>query len=456
MMRASRRHFLKRAGAVTAGFLGLELLLTGCSRSSRSSAPVGYGPLVPDPAGWLDLPAGFSYRFLSPVGEVMDDGFVVPSLADGMAAFPAPGGHTVLVRNHEVAVGGAGPFGEGNVLLSRVPEGRMYDRGFGRTPGVGGTTTVVYDTERQRLVGHRLSLAGTERNCAGGPTPWNSWISCEETTVLADSFRERDHGFNFEVPALATGLADPVPLVDMGRFNHEAVAVDAASGAVYETEDRSDGLIYRFLPHKPGRLAAGGRLQALAVVGRPQLDTRNWASPAVGSGVPLAVAWRDLDDVAAPTDDLRYRGFARGAARFARGEGMWAGRDAIYFCCTNGGPAQIGQVWRYTPSPHEGRPEEALAPGRLELFVEATDGSILRNCDNVTVAPWGDLFICEDSFGPDGVVGVTPAGALYRFARAGASSGGSELAGAVFSPDGSTLFVNIQQAGRTLAITGAW
>ena len=452
-MSISRRHFLASAAAFTAGFAGLH-------HFTALAGPRidGYGPLVPDPRGIFDRPRGFSYKVISRPGEPMSDGFFVPSVPDGMAAFPGPGGRTILVRNHEINVGTpgeGGPFGANNVLLEKLGKDALYDAGAGDIPSLGGTTTVVYDTRFQHVISQHLSLAGTLRNCAGGPTPWGSWITCEETTVLAGEITAKDHGYNFEVPATDDyKIAEPEPLKAMGRFNHEAIAVDPASGVVYETEDRPDGLLYRFIPETPGRLRDGGRLQALMVRDRPGLDTRNWEERTVEPGTWLDVEWIDLDDVEAPEDDLRYRGFAAGAARFARGEGMWYGNDVIYFACTNGGAAQAGQVWKYEPSPSEARDGERNEPGRLQLFIEPNDIELLQNCDNVTVAPWGDLVLCEDGPGEHYIVGVTPKGTLYRLGRNALST--SELAGATFSPDGTTLFINIQQEGLTLAITGRW
>jgi secreted PhoX family phosphatase len=223
---------------------------------------------------------------------------------------------------------------------------------------------------------------------------------------------------------------------------------------VYLTEDRGDGLIYRFIPKTRGRLADGGRLQALAVNGHARMDTRNWEQRHIRPGAPVEVTWIDLDDVEAPDDDLRFRGFEKGAARFARGEGMWYGRNAVYFACTNGGRAKKGQIWRYTTSPDEGTDKEKNAPGKLELFIEPDDGTLVENADNVTVTPWGDLILCEDGPRDQFLVGVTPEGRIYKFGRNAISS--SEFAGATFSPDGTTLFVNIQGEGLTLAITGPW
>ncbi|MEX2640900.1 MAG: alkaline phosphatase PhoX [Balneolales bacterium] len=458
-MAISRRHFLRNAGAVTIGFSGLHTFV-GCSPSSRltKSGPAGYGSLRPDPNGILDLPEGFSYTLVSRTGERMNDGYFVPSSHDGMAAFPGPGNRTILVRNHEISAGaspGSGPFGNNNGLMRQLNRTHLYDAGSNGTPCLGGTTTLVYNTQSQQLESHHLSLAGTLRNCAGGPTPWNTWVTCEETVDRAGDALSEDHGYNFEVPVSdQPGLATPVALKAMGRFNHEAIAVDPASGIVYETEDRGDGLIYRFIPHVPGKLAEGGRLQALSITGTPSMDTRNWESQLVETGHELDVSWIDVEDVTSMDDDLRIRGFEKGAARFARGEGMWYGDGTIFFACTNGGRERKGQIWKYTPSAQEGKTEEQNDPGRLELFVEPNDSNLVENADNLTISPWGDLIVCEDGPGDQNLVGITPDGSLYRFGHN--SMNNSEFAGATFSPDGSTFFVNIQSPGFTVAITGPW
>ena len=461
-MLSSRRAFLQSAAAVTIGFHGLQRLLAGGTADAPPPAD-GFGPLEPDPQGILDLPRGFSYQVISRVGESMEDGLLVPGKPDGMAAFPGPKGRTILVRNHELLSDRVkiGPYGPKNELIKKIPIDRLYDPGWNRTPCIGGTTTLVYSTAERKLERQFLSLAGTQYNCAGGPTPWGSWITCEENTQRSDEQYEKDHGYAFEVPASAEiGLAQPRPLRAMGRFRREAVAVDPRSGIVYQTEDLADGVIYRFIPAQPGRLAAGGKLQALGVRDKKSLDTRNWEEDGtrVGPEFPksqqLAVEWTDLTDVEAPEDDLRIRAFAAGAARFARAEGMWFGRDAVYWACTNGGRIKAGQIFRYVPSPQEGTPGERRAPGTLELFIEPNDSNLLENADNVTMAPWGDLILCEDGPKQQHIVGVTPAGRLYHFARNAADA--FEFAGACFSPEGSTLFVNVQGAGRTFAITGPW
>ena len=458
-----RRHFLKQASALTAGFAGLHLFV-GCSTAGSArtpdSTPVGFGPLQPDPDGVFDLPKGFSYQIVSRYGDEMDDGFRVPHRPDGMATFPGPDGTTLLVRNHEINADAPleeGPFrAEGDASISQMPEADRYDPGVKERGGLGGTTTVVYDTDRQAVRRQFVSLAGTIRNCAGGPTPWNSWLTCEETVQKANDTFAKDHGYVFEVPATASmHRAEPRPIKAMGRFNHEAVAVDPKSGVVYLSEDRDDGLLYRYLPNEPGELQKGGRLQCCCVKGQPSLDTRNWGEgPMIEPGTTFEVEWMDLDNVDTPDDDLRKRGYNDGAARFAREEGMWYGEDATYVACTNGGTDAKGQVWRYVPSPYEGTDREIDEPGRLELFVEPNDTTMLENADNLTVAPWGDVIACEDGPSTDRLVGITPEGQFYELGRNAMSD--SELAGAVFSPDGSTLFMNIQHEGLTLAITGPW
>lgn len=469
---SNRRDLLVAAGSIGAlgagAFVGLRRALDGGTDSPGLAvvdAAVGrevspFGPLVADPGRVLDLPEGFSYRIVSRVGNTMDDGLFVPARHDGMAAFPAGRGRVALVCNHELVrgdddEGDGSAFGANHERLARFDPAGLYDAGRAK-PSPGGTTTLVYDPAAGRTERHFLSLAGTEVNCAGGPTPWGSWLSCEETVERAGDRRARDHGWVFEVPAGGGGPAAPVPLKALGRFKHEAAAVDPRTGVVYLTEDRGDGLLYRLIPERPGDLAAGGQLQALAVrEWDGSADTRNWTSTQsrpFPTGEPLAARWIDLDRTDAPDDDLRHRGADLGAAVFARGEGIWFGNGEIYFACTTGGGIEAGQIFRYRPSPHEGRAGEAEAPGRLELFVESRDRSRLANCDNLTVGPWGDLIVCEDSDTPCSLVGVTPAGELYRFANNAYTD--AELAGACFAPDGRTLFVNVQDRGLTLAITG--
>lgn len=437
---------LTRRGAA----LGLTAAaFAGLARIAHATGPeagtVGYGPLVSDPAGLLDLPRGFSYRVLSAQGDRMDDGLVVPDHADGMGCIPLSGGRHALVRNHELDVRHAarGAFG------GRRGTGAAFDRDGAGNALPGGTTTVVIDDASGRVLSQHLSLAGTIRNCAGGTTPWQSWLSCEEDTTRAGNGVSQDHGWVFEVPAAAPGRVDPVPLRGMGRFNHEAAAVDPRTGIVYLTEDRDDSLLYRYLPDRPGRLVAGGRLQALAARDPARRDSRNWTGVDLVPGEWLPTRWIDLDGIDSPDDDLRGRGAARGALRFARGEGIHMGRDELYFCCTSGGAAKLGQIMRYRPAADEGRRAEG---GMVQIFVESTGKPMLDFGDNLTVAPNGHLVVCEDQYTDtvaNRLIGVTPLGQTYVL---GFLREQTELAGACFSPDGRTLYVNIYSPARTLAI----
>lgn len=448
----TRRTFL--VGTASAGaLLALRRVMSGAVENGSSGEINPFGPLIPDPQKRLDLPAGFSYRIISRTGDTMDDGLLVPGAHDGMAAFATGPDRVTLICNHELNFNQAslGAFGSDGSRLERIARDRFFDPG-NRFVSLGGTTTLIYNRKTKNVERHFLSLAGTDRNCAGGPTPWGSWLSCEEYVERANDVHAKDHGWVFEVPASATGPVDPVPLKALGRFNHEAVAVDPRSRIIYLTEDRRDSLLYRFLPDPPGQ-ARNGRLQALAIRDQSKADTRNWSgTPVFATGESLPVEWIDLQDTHAPDDDLRLRGHEKGAAIFAQGEGMWFGNDSVYFACTSGGRIRAGQIYRYQPSVKEGQPAEKNTPGQLELFVESRDPRRLQNCDNVTVTPWGDLLVCEDAPEACSLVGITPSGDLYHFAENAWSE--SELAGACFDPAGQTLFVNLQQPGLTLAIDG--
>ena len=387
----------------------------------------------------------------------MQDGFLVPGRPDGMGTFDGGQGKVIIVCNHENSPTPLehSPFGKKNELLGKIDDSMVYDIGQRKDPGLGGTTTMVYNEATGEVEKQYLSLAGTYRNCAGGVTPWNSWLTCEEDVATIGGTIEKDHGFVFEVPASSQPrLAKPLPIKDMGRFNHEAVAVEPSTGIVYQTEDRPDGLLYRYIPNEKENLHKGGKLQVLAIKGKKGLDTRNWKKKNVPLHEPLEVEWLDIDNVLSPDDDLRYRGFKSGAARFARGEGMWYGDNEIYFACTNGGPKKYGQVFKYRPSPSEGTDQEDLHPGTLELFAQSKDKTILNMCDNLTIAPWGDVILCEDNGELNYIRGINKQGELYNIACNRSSS--SEFAGLVFSPSGKTLFVNIQENGETIAITGPW
>lgn len=460
----SRRDVLQRGAAFSLGFAGLHALMrpgTAVADSLRLRADAGYGPLQSDPAGLISLPAGFKYTIISSHRQRMDDGLYVPAKHDGMAAFAGPDGRTIIVRNHELDTKdlSKGAFGGRGQHLTDALRPKLYDAGKGALPALGGTTTLVFNTKTQELERHFLSLAGTVYNCAGGPTPWGTWLSCEETMTKADDQYSKDHGFVFEVtPTSEPQLQPAKPIEAMGRFTHEAVAIDPKSGVVYMTEDVQDGLFYRYIPNVPGKLHEGGRLQCLMLKEIARADLRNWDRQVVAPGRKYPVAWIDVEDILAPNNDGRFAGHDRGAAIFARGEGMWYADGVVYFACTVGGKQMCGQIWKYTPSAAEGKPGELHEAGHLELFIEPNDSSIISNCDNITVAPWGDLIVCEDAVPDDDkenyLLGISPEGKVYKLAKNISSA--SEFAGATFSPDGTTLFVNIQGNGITLAITGPW
>lgn len=468
----SRRHFLSKASSAAIAFVGLQHLWVRAqvygTDPIRGIDP--FGKLLADPKGLLNLPAGFSYQVISQPGAPMSDGLITPGIFDGMAAFSVPGkkDQCILIRNHEQdsSPGQIDAFG-GDVKKARDFCGdKSFDYFRDGMPANGGTTTLVYDLKKQQLRSSHLSLIGTSRNCSGGATPWGSWLTCEETIYGKDQGFSRDHGYVFEVPAQAKGLINAEPLYDMGRFVHEACAVDSKTGIVYMTEDLSDSLFYRFIPHKPGRLFQGGKLQALTIRDWKSADTSNKSSSKnpIGYVARLSVDWIDLDEVRAPNGDLNRRGHNQGAAIFARGEGLVLatsqGKNAFYFSATIGGKAELGQIWRYTPSPFEGTSKETSSPGKLELIYESTDRAYLEACDNLAVTPWGDILICEDSYSDakdkiNYLRGMTPEGRIYTLAM-NADSRQGEFCGACFSPDGSTLFVNIQNPGYTFAIRGPW
>ena len=465
-MNLSRRSFLAAAH-------GAALFYASAHLRPLAAASTNAGlPLRPDPQGMLDLPEGFSYRLVAQSGEPMSDGFVRPGRPDGMACFPVRGDATkcILLRNHEnfPNTQGGSPFGDNDALLGRLDPALLYDRKEDGRPFTGGVTKSVVDLASARLERDFLALAGTTGNCAGGATPWGSWLTCEESVVAPGTGARRPHGFVFEVPASATGPVAPVPLTAMGRFVHEAAAVDPGTGIVYLTEDNRLGLFYRFLPNVRGQLARGGRLQALAIRGWRGANTSNWPAdwdgPGLGRiapGTSFETEWLALDNVEAPEADLAARGHAAGAAQFCRGEGMDFGvlpgqrNGSVYFTCTQGGDQRAGQVWRYTPGPREGQPDEGGSPGRLTLLYESPGGDTLDMCDNLAIAPWGDLILCEDGLGDQYLRGLTPDGQIYDLAR-NAHASRAEFCGACFSPDGRTMFVNVQTPGFTFAISGPW
>lgn len=359
------------AGAV-AGVPALEALglLKARGRIHAAKGKGGYGPLVPTPdlrdgVLRMALPEGFQYRSFSPAGATMSDGNLVPLAHDGMAVFNMPDGRFRLVRNHE----DRNPPGLGSTAIDT----NAYD-----PLGGAGTTTLVVNPFTRELERDFISLTGTIVNCAGGITPWQSWVTGEETNAGISSGWSRQHGYCFEVPASADTSVPAFPILDMGRFSHEAVAVDPETWIVYETEDNGGNSgFYRFLSHTPGVLLNGGTLQMLAIDGRFNYDTR--INQAIG--VALPVTWVTIANPNPPgtsSTAVYNQGRALGGAQFARLEGCWYGNGAVYFVATSGGNTLSGQVWEFRP---EGD------GGTLTLIFESSGPDELDGPDNIAVSP---------------------------------------------------------------------
>ncbi len=458
-MSATRRAFLQSAASfsIAASFHSFLGRVASAGNEFRAT---GYGPLRPtadETTGikLLNLPEGFSYRSFGWTGDLMADGNPTPPDHDGMGVIADDQGILTIVRNHEISSLKV-PFGSENI---------QYDGKAG-----GGCAALKFNSKTGEWLESRPVLAGTVKNCAGGPTPWGTWLSCEESVLGPGSKDdgevldfEQEHGWVFEVdPANPT---TPVPLKDMGRFVHEAVAIDPQTGFVYETEDRKSAGFYRFLPHTPGKLADGGRLQMLKAAGITDLRK------GLKVGQTFDVSWVDIEDVlrphseaSRPTDKddgdchgVFSQGKAQGAATFARLEGCWFGNDRVYLDSTSGGDKGTGQIWEYNP-----REEQ------LTLIFESPSAAVLDSPDNLTVSPRGGIVLCEDGeVLPHRIHGLTPDGSLFTFAENNVVLNGErngfqgdfrdqEWAGATFSPDGQWLFVNVQTPGMTLAITGPW
>jgi uncharacterized protein len=444
-MSVTRRSFLHGTGAVIAAGSLSQVIRSRAIAQAPVESHGGYGALVPDPDGILDLPVGFRYRVISTEGEKLTGGGLVPGSHDGMAAFSASVFGDLVVRNHEINPEDAAE--DGIVTVAHVA-GRTYD-----PEGAGGTTTLL--VRNGRLISHKISLAGTLDNCAGGPSPWGTWLSCEETVDTLS----KPHGYVFEVDPWRGG--NPEPIVAMGRFEHEAVAFDRF-GTAYLTEDTDGpyGLIYRFRPARRfggrGSLHAGGVLQGMSVVG-VGADLSEVTVP----GTVLPVRWVEIPNVNPGDDDAstREQGIGKGATPIQKAEGAWRGRDgSIWFTASYAsGPspadpedeptaaAHSGQIWKYDPR-----------DDKIELVTFFPVGTAWDGPDNITVGPHGFALACTDGEDDNYLVGVDEKGNVWPFAF-NPSESSDEFAGATFSADGRTLYVNIQAVPAfTLAITGPW
>jgi secreted PhoX family phosphatase len=376
----------------------------------------------------LNLPPGFSYRSFSWTGEKMTDGLRTPGLHDGMGLF-ATNGRIHLVRNHEITVGT--PFG-----------GPIYD-----ASSAGGTTTLEFDPTTGHWLGSRASLSGTHKNCAGGVTPWGTWLSCEESTADPGTKGvERTHGWVFEVPP--TDMAQAKPLEALGRFEHEAVAFDPATGVGYLTEDSRRAGLYRFVPRAYGDLESG-RLQMLCIDRALRLPTRiaredDW----------MPIGWVDIEDPTATELSVYEQGSRKNGATFKRLEGIWFDGGRVFFASTTGGWARAGQIW-----------ELDLERQRLRLTFQSPGTKVLSGPDNLAMMESGAMVICEDGDHiPSRLSMLTDKGVLFPIAENNLVFNGerglfgdfrhAEWCGACSS--GEWLFANLQIPGLTLAITGPW
>jgi uncharacterized protein len=404
----SRRGFLKAAAlsatAISAPALqGLGLLAQN-GRAAAAPGDGGYGKLIPtrdhrDGVERLALPEGFQYCSFGVSGQQTSRDGVTPYALDGMGVFNVNGKFR-LVRNHEDRNGAMSS--NKSVKGNEAPR---YDSRAG-----GGTTTLVVNPFTRELEEDWVSLNGTIVNCGGGQTPWGTWITCEETNAGTRSGWRKQHGYCFEVTAAADATVPAIPIPDMGRFAHEAVAVDPETGYIYETEDNgaSKSGFYRFIPRTPGRLADGGKLQMIGIQGRSKYNT--YIRHARGTQLP--VIWHDIakPNPSDPSSSAVFKqGRAKGGAAFARLEGCWWGDGAVYFASTNGGGAEMGQIWEYRPS--------GLDTGSLTLIFESPGARVLKLPDHLTATPQGGLLLCEDTGGARQYLrGLTKQGKIFDFA----------------------------------------
>jgi uncharacterized protein len=440
MTNSTRRTFLQNT-IFGGAFIGLTSRLDLFDGGKELPTETAYGELSPTASAntgevFLALPQGFQYNVFGKTNSPLTNGLPTPKLPDGMGVFDT-GNTWTLIRNHEVQ----GSVGEPNSVTGTTP----YDSLAG-----GGTTTFIIDKQTRLPINQTVSLSGTVWNCAGGTTPWQTWISCEETVAGVSSGFGKPHGYCFEISPNSPNNT-PLPIKQMGRFRHEAIAVDRKLGVVYLTEDSNPNAgFYRYIPNEYGKLSLGGKLQMLAVRNQPNYDMR--VNQTVNA--PILATWVDIanpDPVEAETNQSAVfnQGLALGGAIFTRLEGCFAFTDKIYFTSTNGGNAGIGQIWEYRH--HKG------SNGILKLVYESANVDFLDFPDNICFGNRGDMFVCEDGANGNFIRILDRRGAISAFAR-NVTPGFefSELTGSVFTRDKKVLFVNIQTPGVTCAIWGNW
>ncbi len=453
----SRRNFLQRAAATGAGvvLVGASDVLLTAPNGFAAPRAIGYGPLLPDPAGRLALPEGFRYTIVTEAGKTMlDSGHPTPGSHDGTGGFRSRFAGTVLVNNHELG----GEYAETEFPVPLI-DGLVYD------PGSAGGCTIVETDWRGDRIREYVGIAGTSTNCAGGITPWNTWLTCEETEGKAGSGgRTKDHGYVFEVDPFDQGVnRDPQPIKALGRYAHEAVAVDPRTGDIYLTEDASNpnGLLYRWEAARRFRPRKGG-LRELGptdgVLGAARCVDRSGAfvddlSRATEVGTTYSVTWTPVPDRDAVTTSTRKQ-FADGqVTRGRKLEGAWWGDHGAYvvtsFARGESPVPHDGQVWFY-------HPRRSTLTLTLRFGVNpnpAVDGAF-DGPDNITVSPWGGLILAEDGEGIQHLVGVTERGQTFPLARNELDD--TEFTGPVYSHTRRVLFANVQSPGTMFAITGPW
>ncbi|MGP3950547.1 alkaline phosphatase PhoX [Streptomyces sp. 7N604] len=480
-MPLTRRDFAKRsaytgAGVALVGSVGV-LSTAGAIGSEAGEAgdgdeqgterhgghEFGYGPLEPDPDGILALPAGFSYRIITHSGVTkLESGEFTPSNHDGTAAFEGPRDVTLLVNNHELK----GPRSKWKYPVP-LAEGLVYD------PAASGGCTIVEVHRQGGQITEWVGIAGTSTNCAGGRTPWGTWLTCEENSDRAgENGMTKDHGYVFEVdPYDRRANRNPQPIKALGRYDHEAVVVDPKRGHLYLTEDDAEpnGLFYRWVPphgFKHGR----GQLRKLAddagVLQAPKCYDSGGRfvddlSRATKIGTVYGVDWVDVPDRDAREVAVREQFDIGEVTRARKLEGMWWADGGAYvvssYAREESPVAHDGQVWFYDP-----RRRTLTLKVLLGVNPDPSKDGALDGPDNITVSPYGGLVIAEDGEGIQHLFGATDDGRTYPIARNDLNIGTeaepefSEFTGVVFSQDGRTLYANIQDPGIMLAITGPW